>query len=320
MTTRAEDALFLRYLLGDCSEDERTQVEEGFFTDTDTFERVCEVEEEIIWRYARGDLSATERAQFERAYSAPPRRDRLVLTLALGRVLAEVPAAAQKRSRAESDAGRAIETPWWKRWLALEPTAARLALAAACAVLVIGLVMEVRQARALRATLQQSRQDAATLRLQAEGATRRAAESERRIGTLSEEVSRAQRATAESTTPTAPKPVFATFVLTPGRTRSARVATPIAPPANADQLRLQLSLDFDATYSSFKAELRTVAGDLLWSQDRLQSRRTADGASVLVTVPAALVPDGEYELVLQGHLSGNSLEDAASYFFVVARR
>jgi hypothetical protein len=108
-------------------------------------------------------------------------------------------------------------------------------------------------------------------------------------------------------------------VLTPGRTRSAREPAKIAPPPNADTLRLQLNLDFDAVYSSFKAELRTSVGDLLWSQDRLQARKTADGASVSLTIPAALIGDGEYELLLQGRLGGSTLEDAASYFFSVAR-
>ena len=106
----------------------------------------------------------------------------------------------------------------------------------------------------------------------------------------------------------------------PGRTRSAREPAQIVPPPNADTLRLQLNLDFDSAYSSFKTELRTSAGDLLWSQDRLQARKTADGSSVSLTIPVALVNDGEYELVLQGHAGGTVLEDAASYYFTVARR
>jgi hypothetical protein len=319
--TSEDDALFGRYLVDDCSEDERTRVEDRFFTDSDAFERLCELEEELIGRYVRGDLDGTARGQFERAYSVAPRRDRLVMTLALGRVLGESAGPAQMESGASAgtSAAHSAEIPWWKRWLSLEPAGARLVLAAACAVLALGLLMEVRQSRAQRATLEQSRQDSAALRQQAEGAARRAAESERRIAALSEEVARAQGAAVDSK-PSPPRtPVFATFVLTPGRTRSAREPVRIVPPANADRLRLQLNLDFDAAYASFKAELRTSAGDLLWSQERLSSRPTADGPSVVVTVPATLVPDGEYELELQGRLTGNSLEDATSYYFTVAR-
>ena len=313
MRTPVDDRLLVQYLVGDCPEEERERVEERFFTDDETFERLCELEEDLAWRYARGELNATEREQVERAYAAPPRRDRLILTIALGRVLAE---AATRTVRAPV---RVIETPRWKRWLSLEPAGARLALAAACAALVIGLVLQMQQASELRATLARSSDDSASLRRQVDGAARRASESERRIAALTEQIARAQTAAGESTA-AAPKPVFATFVLIPGRTRSAREPATIAPPPNADTLRLQLNLDFDSAYSSFKAELRTSAGDLLWSQDRLQARKTADGASVSLTIPAALVTDGEYELLLQGHLRGDALEDAASYYFTVARR
>ena len=312
MASPVDDRLLVQYLVGDCSEDERVRVEERFFTDEETFERLCELEEDLVWRYARGELSSTERGQVERAYAAPPRRDRLILTIALGRVLAE-PATGAVRAPA-----RVIETPRWKRWLSLEPAGARLVLAAACAALAIGLVVQMQQAGQLRATLAQSSEDSASLRQQAEGAARRASESERRIAALTEQIARAQPATGESPAP-ARRPVFATFVLMPGRTRSAREPAQIVPPPNADMLRLQLNLDFDSAYASVKAELRTSAGDLLWSQDRLQARKTADGSSVSLTIPAALVGDGEYELVLQGRVSGNNLEDAASYYFTVTR-
>ena len=177
----------------------------------------------------------------------------------------------------------------------------------------------MKKAIQLRATLARSKEDSASLRQQADGAVRRASESERRIAALTEQIARAQPATGESPAP-APRPVLATFVLMPGRTRSAREPAQIAPPRNADTLRLQLNLDFDPAYASFKAELRTSAGDLLWSQDRLPARKTADDSSVSLTIPAALVTDGEYELLLQGHLRGDALEDAASYYFTVARR
>jgi len=123
MPTPVDDRLLVRYLVGDCPEEERERVEERFFTDEETFDRLCELEEDLAWRYARGELNATEREQVERAYVAPPRRDRLILTIALGRVLA---AAATPTVRAPA---RVIETPGWKRWLSLEPAGARFVLA-----------------------------------------------------------------------------------------------------------------------------------------------------------------------------------------------
>src|SRR5207247_4832191 len=77
------DALLGRYLLDDCSDEERRQVEEQFFASDDEFERLRELEEEVIERYRLGELTADERSRFERAYGSPPRRDRVLFTRAL---------------------------------------------------------------------------------------------------------------------------------------------------------------------------------------------------------------------------------------------
>src|SRR5262245_61786778 len=126
MRTPADDRLLVQYLVGDCPEEERERVEERFFADEETFERLCELEEDLAWRYARGQLNATEREQVERAYAAPPRRDRLILTIALGRVLAEA------TDRTVLAPAPVVATPRWRRWLSLEPAGARFVLAAAC--------------------------------------------------------------------------------------------------------------------------------------------------------------------------------------------
>src|ERR1041385_3200646 len=240
MTTHADESLFVRYLVGDCADEERERVEERFFTDADVFDRLCELEEELVWRYARGELGATERAHFERAYSVPPRRDRLILTLALGQAIerptaqADIGSARGRASTVQTPSSASSET-WWRRWLTLQSAGARLALGTICVLLAIGLVTEVRQARQLRATIDQSRQDTAALRQQADNAARRAADSERRIAALSEAVTRAQPAPGESTAAPAVRSVIATFVLMPGRTRGTRETAQIMPPPNADR-------------------------------------------------------------------------------------
>jgi hypothetical protein len=298
MDSPADEALLIRYLIGDCAEDERTRVEERFFAETDTFDRLCELEEELAARYARGELRADERAQFERTYSAPPRRDRLILNLALGRIFASTPASGPKAA--------SIATPSWRRWLTFEPAAARWALAAATVVLLTGVLVQFRQAERLRTSLGQSQQNAAALRARLDQAERRAADAERR------------NAASEPSAQTA-SPVIATFVLTPGLTRNARGPARVGVPPGATALRFQLTLDFDGGYNTLSADLRTAAGTSVWTQAGLKPQKTTDGSAVMVTIPAATLANGEYELLLQGVLKGNSVEDAATYHFTVDR-
>jgi hypothetical protein len=299
MDSPADEALLVRYLIGDCSEDERTLVERQFFADTEMFVRLCELEEELAARYARGELRADERAQFERAYHAPPRRDRLILNLALGRILASAPPS----NRPEA---APIAAASWRQWLTFEPAAARWALAAATVVLLIGSLIQFRQTDRLRTALDRSQQDVAGLRARLDEAERRTAESEQR------------NAASETTQTTAP--VIATFVLTPGLTRNASGPARVNVPSEATALRFELQLDFDGGYARMKADLRTDAGTSLWSQDGLQPEKTAARRVVTVTIPATAINTGSYELLLQGVLNGGSTEDAASYYFTAARR
>jgi hypothetical protein len=299
MTRPGDEALLVRYLIGDCSDEERTSVEERFFADDETFGRLCELEEDLAARYARSELSADQRAHFERAYSAPPRRDRLILNLALGRVIAGMPASSPSKAASTSPAS-------WKRWLTFEPAAARWALAAATVALLIAVGVQFRQADQLRTSLGQSQQDAADLRARLDDAERRAADSERRNTSARQPV---QDAT----------PVIATFVLAPGLTRNTRGPARVEAPPTATALRFQLSLEFDGGYTSLKADLRTDAGRSVWAQDGLQPQTTADGRAVTVTIPAPTLVKGDYELLLQGVLRGGSVEDAASYYFTITR-
>lgn len=306
-----DEALLVRYLIGDCSDHERTRVEERFFADTDTFDRMCELEEELADRYVRGELGADERGQFERAYSAPPRRDRLILNLALGRILASTPAS--------SAPAASIRTASWRRWLVLEPAAARWTLAAASVLLLVGVLVQFRQSDRLRTSLDQSRQDAAALRARLDEAERTAEDSGRQIASLNEQVAQG-RSGGGSTGPQAiASPVIATFVLTPGLTRGPRGPARVEVPPAATAIRFQLNLYFDGGYSSLRAALLTAAGDSVWTQDNLRAQKTADGSVVMVTIPAATLDNRQYELLLQGVLKDNSVEDAATYHFTVDR-
>src|SRR5690242_15533034 len=107
-----DDALLARYLMGVCSEDEKTHVEALLFARDEVFERLCAVEEELIGRRVRGQLTGGDRDRFDRAYAAPPRRDRVVFVKALTTVLAD-----ERPAEAAAPAARGPE-PRISRWAA----------------------------------------------------------------------------------------------------------------------------------------------------------------------------------------------------------
>ena len=60
-----DDKLARQYLLGELSEQDGAKVEEEYFEDDETFEKLSAVEDELIDAYTLGQLSSAERQRFE---------------------------------------------------------------------------------------------------------------------------------------------------------------------------------------------------------------------------------------------------------------
>src|SRR5215831_6094808 len=78
------DDNMLRYLFGELSETERTEIEREYFNDGAVLSRLVQVEEDLIDDYARDRLTLDLRRRFERAYNSQPgRRERVKFAEAL---------------------------------------------------------------------------------------------------------------------------------------------------------------------------------------------------------------------------------------------
>jgi anti-sigma factor RsiW len=297
------DALLGRYLLDSCSDDERRQVEEQFFASDDVFERLRELEEDVIERYRLDTLTAEERSRFERAYGSSPRRDRVLFAGALDQLVS-------RRAPVAAPIGRRPILSW----LRLESTAFRLSLAAAAAVLIAGVLATVAQNRRLHSSLVTTQAEAQRLRQQQSEDRRRIEDLERRASDLSGRVAREGAPAAG-----APR-LLLSFVLSPGLVRGAGEPKRLVVPESVTELRLQLDLESGVSYKSFNAELRTGAGDVVWSQDMLRARTTDGGAAISLTVPAAVLNAGDYEVALRGLTENRLFEDTDHYYFGVVRR
>jgi anti-sigma factor RsiW len=125
MLLKAEDEqLMISYLLGELTDEQRTEVERRYFDDDDWFECLTALEEELIRDYLRNELSPERRARFEARYLAV---EELKQRVEESRVLMEAmpPAVAAP-----------AKSSWWASFIPLPAPAYALA---ACAVAALGL-------------------------------------------------------------------------------------------------------------------------------------------------------------------------------------
>jgi hypothetical protein len=314
MHAEPDDALLARYLVGGCSEAERARVEESFFADDEVFARLQQLEEGLIERHLRGELTDAEREGFATAYAGPRRRERVMFTRALQRVVGDTPHETPAPGTVIPHAVR--PRPWTRFTLS---SGFGLALAAAAMIaLLAGVVVIAWQASGLRSSVQSIQADNDTLRQRQEGYQRRIAELERRNTTLLDELER------DRTNPTAAgalqraRAVVATFVIAPGLVRSARGPARLTIAPAVDEVRLQLDLEPGVEEERFTAELRDSQARVLWTQEGLSATATAGGGAVIVTVPSGLFRSGEYEIVLNASARAQ-IEEIGRYYFDVVR-
>ena len=293
-----DDGLLTRYLLAACSDEENARVEERFFADDATFERLCELEEALVDRRLDGRLDPDSRARFDGQHAAGGGRERLLLTAALR--------AAARRHPAESSADRrAWGAPRW------------LAVAAAIVVLVGGTLVVWQNAR-LRRSLDRARLDGTLLQQQHDADARRIAELEKQRVDAGPSGTIAQPATLPAAPAAPARSVIAALVLRPGSLRSARGPERLTIGPSVTAVRIDLEIDDAIDYTSYRVELRTAAGEVRWKKEGLA--RPADAAALSISVPADTIQPGEHEVVLQGRSPSGAYEDAGHYFFDAVRR
>ena len=300
VSEQLDDLLLRRYVSGDCSEAECDRVEAALFSDDDTFERLAALDDGLVARYVRGDVSDGERQRLDQRFGQKGSADRLLLELALRRYASDATAPAFGAMR---------PAPTSRTWGAVAwPMAAAAAL-----LLAVGLTVTRRQAANLRASLDDTRQQLQQLATQLAAARGEATSQQQRASDLATQLARAQ-ADAAARAPQVPS-VIATFLLSPGLTRGTQAPARLTVPRTADVLRLRLERGDTVTASAYRAELRTDAGAIAW---RDEVPVTPGATPLVVTIPAALVTDGDYELVLLGQVNGR-FDDLASYHFSIAR-
>ena len=302
-----DDRVIARYLLGELSEEEQTQLEEHAFSDPDYLQHVRAVEKDLIDEYARGELSGTARPAFERRFLASEHRRRQI---EFARAFAKV--AAEGSATASSEVAPAAITSWWNSFLVFRRgphLAFRFSLAAIAIVVIAGGVWLLRE-------FNQSRREQAQTQPQATPANAVAKPTEERAQ------NEPQPAPSQNNRPEGrqiPPPVVASLLLLPGTSRGAESHPhlTIAPATSTAQLRVVLESGDE--YKTYALELRTISGKVVRSLTGLPAHPGHGGRAVVLTLPANLLTTGDYELTLNGINEQQHAEPLGYYYFSVRK-
>ena len=307
-----DDQLIARYLLGELSEEEQTQLEERAFADREYSLYVRAVEKDLIDEYARGELAAARRQAFERRFFASEQRRRQIeFARALTQVT--VPDSATAWLSGEP---QAPTHSWWQAWLLLRRgphLALGLAIVAIALIAIavgVWLLRESRQRRTEQAQTQSPSQGI----------------------TPSQSTATAQPTTDHSTqnvdrptpvkgaSPAPPQqPLIASLILLPGTSRSPENLPQLTIRPGTASAQLRISIDNGEPYIQFRGELHTTAGKLIAKQN-LKAQSSRDGRIIVWLIPAGQLNSGEYELSLSGKGEQGKAEVVGYYYFKVLKK
>src|SRR5262249_42244012 len=109
--------------------------------------------------------------------------------------------------------------------------------------------------------------------------------------------------------------ILASVFLPPGLPRGGANRPKLLVPQTAQPVRIQIGLEREDDYKSFRVELRTAQGKEVWTQDDLRPRQSSAGRVLNLVVLGNVLGAGEYELTLKGVIDQQRTEDVRYYYF-----
>jgi hypothetical protein len=311
-----------RFLLGAMSADERAAFEARFIAeDSDLFDRIGVVEDELIESYVRETLSPSEKAKFEQSFlNSETRRARVAFKRALFEKIS-----AESLSTAKKTEAAAEKPAVWNSLLNLFKTP-RFALGAAFAVLVLGfgfwvfvfrktenggeLVRQATPTPFVAETPQNNNQNAAPLTAVNVNSANDAETNK------TPTVVNAENSNKPQPKETAPQPAFATLALfSAGTVRSEGKTSELNLTKDTASANFVLNLE-SSDYKTYRAEIVDADGVVVYRSGRLTARKRAVNAYF----PTARLKRGDYLIKLYGLSAAGEEESAADFQFRVNRK
>jgi len=317
-----------QYLLGELSEPDQAAIESEYFSDSERFEEISALENDLIDDYVRGNLAAVEREHFERQYlSSPERLHRVQFAGSMLSSLYGVSATGEaKASRAETAPSRyrrafavmlgqsRLLSPWR---LPAAPVLAALALVLTVAAVLLGIEC-LRLKRALTA----SQQAAASQAQKEQDLEGQLADQLANSNKLAHDLEALRsRQEHEHNNPAGAKipAIVAAFALKLGSIRGSGQPQVLVVAQDADVVELRLELT-NLDFKKYSATLQTPEGPELWKQSEIRVRPSQIGGRAVIRMPAKRLPPGDYVLRLDGMSpSGEAVEVSDSYFRVARK-
>ena len=285
----------IRYLLGQAAERDATRLEERYFRDDDSFAELEAVADDLADRYAAGRLSDADRQQFERhCLGSQDDRLRLRVSQSMRAYVARQP------SPLRPSFFRALAS-----LIGSQTSITRFAVAVAGIVVVVA--SSVLSVRVIQ--LQQG-----LTRLRNEMTTEQAAQ--REASATAAQQAQQERTVRQTLEKRLTDLVTVGFVLVPGLERGT--AMDLILPREAAVARFELALENLPPAGLYRLTLRTIDGATVWSHELMIETGTRS-ASLEVSVPAAALSAGQYEMSLQAILQSGAVGDVATYGFRIVR-
>jgi hypothetical protein len=101
------------------------------------------------------------------------------------------------------------------------------------------------------------------------------------------------------------------FILSPGLVRGADGQRPLRIPADAGTVRLQFDVKRTDGYKTYRAEIQTLDGTRVFSQD---------SPAPVIEIPARVLAADDYVVALKGITTSGATEGLGEYYFTVVRR
>jgi anti-sigma-K factor RskA len=297
--------LMLEYLFGELPADKRSTFEDTYLKDSDVFQELVSLENEIVDGYVLNKLSVPERQRFERSLLTNPARREMVQT---ARSLLSYSASAESEILLSTSGPTRA---WWRTIRDFRISRAQFGVAAAFLIIIAGAFSLLLINRKLANELEKVRSEEAT-------AVQQRNALQEQVQSLRADLSRRDHDVQQIAELPSYDRGTVSFTLDPGLSRGNSELAKLVIPAHASSVRLRMIVDLDPDSSS-NVSVETPDGTVVWSQANIKGRATSDrNQEIAVTLPSRVLKEGDY--VARVRMRGNADQDLAGYAFHVVRR
>ena len=317
-----------RYLLRQMPEEERVEFEDQYFADSELFDELVAVDDQIIGAWLRGECSEEDRKQLAAQFTTPAGRQRVefaqawmdYISAAKARdagVLPEAAPATQKNIVASAQSRPKGTWHWARSILTTAPVPMRLGIAAVGLIAIMGgswMAMMNVHLRWQVAQIEVERQDIQRQQQQLRD----------QLAALAAQLRQQQRVESEQ------QQVIAQlesvnlaglpFVLAPRLTRGGDSQKPLVVTPGAQWVRLQVNLPYDDC-PVYSVSLETPEGGQVWHKESLKAQmRRGSQPAIMVNLPTNGLQSRTYVLRVKGFANNGTESDVGDYSFRMAKR